>query len=114
MGSYSSEPVDYPDIAEVVARAIIAGECDRGVLICGTGIGMSPAATKVPGVRAAVCTNSYMARMARAHNDAQIVCLGARVVGLGLASDIIATFITTEFSGAERHSRRVDKINALD
>ena len=114
LGSYSPEPVDYPDLAVTVARAIVAGECDRGVLICGTGIGMSLAATKVSGVRAALCTNRYMARMARAHNDAQIVCLGAHVVGVGLASDIVATFLTTEFSGAERHSRRVGKINALD
>ena len=75
---------------------------------------MSLAATKVPGVRATVCTSSYMARLARAHNDAQIVCLGARVVGVGLAFDVVATFLTTEFSGAERHRRRVGKIDALD
>jgi len=113
-GTHSPESVDFPDLAVPVARAVAAGDCDRGILICGTGIGMSLAATKVPGIRAAVCTNCYMARMARQHNDAQILCLGARVLGVDLAIDVVETFLASEFSGADRHIRRIGKINVLD
>jgi ribose 5-phosphate isomerase B len=104
--------VDYPDVAETVARAVAAGEADRGIVVCGTGIGVSLAANKMRGIRAALCTDCYMARMAREHNDAQILCLGGRVVGQGLALDIVQVFLASEFQGG-RHARRVDKIMAL-
>lgn len=112
LGTYCLESVDYPDVAETVARAVAAGEADRGIVICGTGIGVSLAANKMQGIRAALCTDCYMARMAREHNDAQILCLGGRVVGRGLALDIVQAFLTSEFLGG-RHARRVDKIMAL-
>ena len=112
LGIHRLESVDYPDVAETVARAVAAGEADRGIVICGTGIGVSLAANKMQGIRAALCTDCYMARMAREHNDAQILCLGGRVVGPGLALDIVQVFLTSEFQGG-RHARRVDKIMAL-
>ncbi len=113
MGTYSPESVDYPDIAAPLARAVAAGEFERGILICGTGIGMSMAANKIHGVRAAVCVNSYMARMARQDNDANVLCMGGRVVGPGLALEIVQTFLESEFA-AGRHARRVGKIGALE
>jgi len=113
VGTYSLESVDYPDIAAPLARAVATGEFERGILICGTGIGMSMAANKIHGVRAAVCVNSYMARMARQDNDANILCMGGRVVGPGLALDIVQTFLESEFA-AGRHARRVSKIGALE
>ena len=112
-GTHGSESVDYPDVAAQVSRAVATGEAERGIIVCGTGIGVSMAANKVRGVRAALCTDCYMARMAREHNDAQILCLGERVIGLGLASDIVRVFLDTAFAGG-RHARRVGKINALD
>jgi ribose 5-phosphate isomerase B len=113
LGIYRLESVDYPDIAALVARAVAAGEAERGILICGTGIGVSLAANKVDGVRAALCTDCYMARMAREHNDAQVLCLGGRVLGVGSALDIVQVFLGSEFLGG-RHARRVDKISALE
>jgi ribose 5-phosphate isomerase B len=113
LGIHRLESVDYPDVAALVADAVVAGEAERGILICGTGIGVSLAANKVDGVRAALCTDCYMARMAREHNDAQILCLGGRVLGVGLALDIVQVFLSSEFLGG-RHARRVDKISALE
>lgn len=113
LGIHEIKSIDYPDIAEKVARTVAAGEAERGIIICGTGIGVSMAANKVPGIRAALCTDCYMARMARQHNDAQILCLGGRVVGVGLALDIVQVFLTAEAKGG-RHARRVGKINILD
>jgi len=113
LGIHELESVDYPDIAALVARAVAAGEAERGIIICGTGIGVSIAANKVHGVRAALCTDCYMARMAREHNDAQILCLGGRVLGIGSALDIVQVFLSSEFLGG-RHARRVDKISALE
>lgn len=113
LGIHELKSIDYPDIAEEVADTVAAGETERGIIICGTGIGMSITANKVPGVRAALCTNCYMARMAREHNDAQVLCLGGRVVGIGLALDIVQTFLSGEFEGG-RHTWRVGKMNALD
>lgn len=113
LGTHSTESCDYPDTAKAVAEAISEGRYDLGILICGTGIGMSMAANKVPGVRAALCTETFSARMARAHNDANVLCLGARVVGPGLAYDIAHAFVTSEFEGG-RHQRRVDKMTALE
>ena len=112
-GTHSLKSVDYPDFAALVARAVAAGEFERGIVICGTGIGVSMTANKVHGIRAALCTDCYMARMAREHNDAQILCLGGRVLGIGSALDVVQVFLDTEFLGG-RHARRVDKINALD
>lgn len=109
-GSYSSEPVDYPIYGKKVAQAIVDGECDRGILICGTGIGISIAANKVKGIRAAVCSDCFSAEATRLHNDANILAFGARVVGPGLAEKIVDVFLDTEFSGVERHKRRVDMI----
>jgi len=113
LGIYRLESVDYPDIAVNVARAVAGGQAERGIVICGTGIGVSLAANKVPGIRAALCTDCYMARMAREHNDAQVLCLGGRVLGAGSALDIVEVFLTSTFEGG-RHARRVGKINALD
>jgi ribose 5-phosphate isomerase B len=113
LGIHELNSTDYPDVAEEVARTVAAGETECGILICGTGIGMSMTANKIPGIRAAVCTDCYMARMAREHNDAQILCLGGRVIGPGLALDIVRVFLTSKFEGG-RHARRVGKINTLD
>jgi ribose 5-phosphate isomerase B len=113
LGTHGLKRVDYPDFAVLVARAVVAGEVERGILICGTGIGMSIAANKVRGARAAVCTDCYMARMAREHNDARILCLGGRVLGPGSALDVVEVFLRTDFVGG-RHAQRVDKIGALE
>jgi ribose 5-phosphate isomerase B len=113
LGIHEIKSIDYPDIAEKVARTVAAGEAERGIIICGTGIGVSMAANKVSGIRAALCTDCYMARMARQHNDAQILCLGGQVVGVGMALDIAQVFLTVEAEGG-RHARRVGKINRLD
>jgi ribose 5-phosphate isomerase B len=112
-GTDSEESCDYPDIAHVVAKEVSGGGFDQGILICGTGIGMSLAANKVPGIRAALCNDTYSARMAREHNDSNILCLGARVVGLGVMLDIIDTYVQGSFVGG-RHKTRVDKIEKVD
>ena len=106
-GSFSPEPADYPEYAHRVAHAVVNGECEKGILICGTGIGISMAANKVKGIRAAVCTDCFTAEATRLHNDANILALGGRVVGPGLALKIVETFLNTPFSGEERHSRRI-------
>ena len=108
-GTNSNDPVDYPDFARAVADALIAGEVEKGVLVCGTGIGMSMSANRVRGVRAALCTNSDMAALSRLHNDANILVLGARVIDLALARDCLRTFLETQFEGG-RHAARVEKI----
>jgi ribose 5-phosphate isomerase B len=113
LGPFSGESVDYPDFASRVGEAVAEGRARLGVLVCGTGIGMSIAANKLKGVRAALCTTEFEARMARAHNDANILCMGERVVGLGLGGAIVAVFLAQTFEGG-RHQRRVDKISALD
>jgi len=112
-GTYSEESCDYPVYGAAVARAVVGGECDRGIVICGTGIGISIAANKIEGIRAANCTDCYMAEMTRRHNDANILALGARVVGSGLALKIVDTFLETGFEGG-RHARRVAMIAELD
>lgn len=112
-GCYSPESVDYPDIAKVVSRGIANGEYERGILICGTGIGMSIVANKIPGIRAALCHDEFSARAARQHNDANILVFGARVIGPGLAADIVEIFLKTDFQGG-RHARRVSKIIELE
>lgn len=113
-GVFSTEPVDYPDIAREVAEAVAAGRFEKGILICGTGIGVSIAANKVAGIRAAACSEPYSAKMARAHNDANVLAMGARVVGPGLAVEIAKAFLETNFEVGSRHERRVEKIIAMD
>jgi len=113
-GTFSEEDCDYPEFTYLAASAISSGECDRGIFICGTGIGMSIAANKVPGIRAAVCFDNFTVRMARSHNDANVVCLGARVIDAALAIEIVDLFLSTVFDGALRHVRRVGLINAID
>ena len=109
-GCYSTDPVDYPIYARKVGKAIQDGECEKGILICGTGIGISIAANKMKGIRAALCTDCFCAESTRQHNDANILAMGGRVVGPGLAVKIVDTFLNTEFSHAERHQRRIDMI----
>ncbi len=106
-GSFSTESVDYPEYAKKVAHAVADGECDRGILICGTGIGVSIVANKVKGIRAALCTDCFMAEATREHNDANVLALGGRVIGQGLAVKIVDTFLDTKFSNEERHVRRI-------
>ena len=112
-GTYSAESCDYPVFAEAAARAVASGECDRGILVCGTGIGISMAANKIKGIRAALCSDCFSAEMTRRHNDANMLALGARVLGGGLALKIVDTFLTTGFDGG-RHQRRIDLITALE
>ncbi len=113
LGCYSGESCDYPDFAAAVGRAVTANKGTLGLLVCGTGIGMSLAANKIPGVRAAVCGDVYSAKMTRRHNDANILCLGARVTGPGLAEEIADAFFSSSFEGG-RHARRVAKIAELE
>jgi ribose 5-phosphate isomerase B len=113
LGTHSADRVDYPDYAEKVARAVVADAGSRGVLICGTGIGMSIAANKVDGIRAAHCNDWYTAKMARAHNDANILCFGERVSGPGVIESMVEVFDETPFEGG-RHEGRVEKIMALE
>ena len=112
-GTYSEESCDYPIYGEAVARAVASGECDRGIVICGTGIGISIAANKIKGIRAALCGDCFSAEMTRRHNDANILAMGARVLGSGLALKIVDTFLTTPFEGG-RHSRRIDLISEIE
>ena len=109
-GTYSTDSCDYPDYAKKVAEAILAGECEKGILICGTGIGITIAANRYEGIRAANCTNSFMAEATREHNGANILGMGARVIGVGTALKIVDTFLNTPFSNDERHKRRIAKI----
>ncbi|HYG88287.1 MAG TPA: ribose 5-phosphate isomerase B [Azospirillum sp.] len=110
LGANSPESVDYPDFADAVAAAIRDGRAQRGVLICGTGVGISMAANRHRHVRAALCTDGTTARLSREHNDANVLVLGARVVGAEVAKDCLTTFLDTPFEGGERHSRRVGKL----
>ena len=109
-GTYSPASCDYPVYGRAVAKAVASGECDRGIVICGTGIGISITANKVKGIRAALCSDSFSAQATREHNDANILALGARVLGEGLALKIVDTFLDTPFSGDERHMRRISMI----
>ena len=112
-GTDSSESCDYPIYGEKVARAVASGECELGILICGTGIGISLAANKVKGIRAAVCSEPYSARLTRQHNNANIIAFGARVVGQAMAEMIVDEFLNAEYEGG-RHQRRVDLITAIE
>lgn len=112
-GTHSTDSVDYPDIALPLARAVARGECERGILVCGTGIGMSLAANKVRGIRAAACSEHFSAKYTRLHNDSNILCLGGRVIGIGTALELADLFVDTEFEGG-RHQARIDKITAIE
>lgn len=112
-GTCDCNSVDYADYGLAVAKAVKSAECEKGIIICGTGLGISISANKVPGIRAALCTDGYMAKMSREHNDANILALGARVVGVGLALDIIDIWLNTEFAGG-RHKTRIDKIAQIE
>jgi ribose 5-phosphate isomerase B len=112
-GCYNTDPVDYPDIAQKVGKAVASGDFDQGILICDTGIGMSIAANKIKGIRAALCHNAFVARRARQHNDANILCLRAVDINTESALEIVKTFLGTDFEGG-RHARRVNKIRALE
>ena len=113
-GTYSEDSVDYPDYAAPCARAVVSGEMDRGIVICGTGIGISIAANKIKGVRCGLCTDPVMARLTREHNDTNMMAIGAGVVGENLALEIMHTWLKTPFSGEARHQRRIDKVMALE
>jgi ribose 5-phosphate isomerase B len=113
LGPFGADSVDYPDYARKVAEAVVSGRARYGILVCGTGIGMGISANKVKGVRAAVCRSEYEARMARAHNDANVLCMGERVTGLGIGGAIVVEFLAQPFEGG-RHERRVKKIGDLE
>ena len=108
-GTYSTDSCDYPDIAKEVCKAITSGECDKGILVCGTGIGMSIAANKVKGIRAAHVTDTFSARMTKEHNDANVICLGERITGIEIALEIVEAYLNATFQGG-RHANRVAKI----
>jgi ribose 5-phosphate isomerase B len=114
LGTHSAAPVDYPDAAQAIASALAGGQADRGIVVCGSGAGASIAANKFPGIRAAVCHDTYTAHQAVEHDDMNVLCLGARVVGSALALDLATTFLDARFSGEERHRRRLDKIRAFE
>ena len=114
LGTHSTAPCDYPDAAEAVATALHDQQADRGIIVCGSGAGVSIAASKFPGIRAAVCHDTYTAHQAVEHDDMNVLCLGARVVGGSLALEIAEAFTRATFSGAERYQRRLDKVLAIE
>ena len=109
-GTYSLDSCDYPDYGRAVGEAVASGQCEKGIVICTTGIGISITANKVPGIRCALCHNTTTARLTREHNDANVLAIGAAMVGEIVAMDIVDTFFATDFSHGERHQRRIDKI----
>ncbi|PYV44307.1 MAG: ribose 5-phosphate isomerase B [Acidobacteria bacterium] len=114
LGTHSSEPVDYPDFAKTVGEAVLQGKAERGILVCGSGVGACVAANKLPGIRAGLCHDSYSARQGVAHDDVNVLCLGARVIGPELALDVLRVWLATRFSQGERHKRRLAKIAELE
>jgi RpiB/LacA/LacB family sugar-phosphate isomerase len=114
VGTDSEAPVDYPDFAEAVGRAVMEGRAPRGVLICGSGVGAAVAANKVRGIRAAICHDAYSAHQGVEHDDMNVLVLGGRIVGTELAKDLVRTFVGATYSGEERHARRLAKIKALE
>lgn len=113
-GTTNTDPVDYPDYAEAVGKLVLDGKADRGVLVCGSGVGASVAANKLPGIRAGLCHDTYSARQGVEHDDMNILVLGARVIGAELARELVRTFVAATFTGEERHRRRLEKIKALE
>lgn len=114
LGCYSLDSVDYPQYGKAVGEAVAAGKADKGIVVCTTGIGISIAANKVKGVRAALCSDSTSARLTREHNDANVLALGGAIVGKHVAIDIVKTFLTTEFCGLEKHSRRIAQVMDIE
>jgi len=113
-GTDSTAPVDYPDFAEAVGRAVLDGTADRGVLICGSGVGASVSANKLPGIRAGLCHDTYSARQGVEHDDMNVLVLGARIIGVELARELVSNFLAAKFTAEERHRRRVEKIRGLE
>lgn len=115
VGAYTLQPLDdYPDFAEAVSKAIASGQADKGIMICGSGVGASVAANKVKGVRASVCHDTYSAHQGVEHDDLNVLCLGARIIGGELAREIVATFVSAQFTHEERHQRRLDKVLSME
>lgn len=114
LGTNSAASVDYPDSAEAVAAAILGGQAERGIIVCGSGAGVSIAANKFPGIRAAVCHDTYTAHQAVEHDDMNVLCLGARVIGGALAIDLACAFLAAQYAGEERFQRRLDKVLAIE
>ena len=114
LGTHSTDPVDYPDVAESLARAVLGGAVERGVLLCGSGVGASVAANKLPGIRAGLCHDSYSAHQGVEHDDMNILVLGARVIGVELARELVRVFLDARFTHEQRHERRLGKITALE
>ena len=112
-GTFSTEAVDYPDIADKICADVVSGVADRGIALCGTGIGMTIAANKIKGIRCALCHDVFSAKMSREHNNANVLAMGGRVIGYGLAGEIVRAWLTTEFEGG-RHDRRLGKVTALE
>src|SRR5258708_2835311 len=114
VGAFDASPSDYPDFAEAVGRAVLDGHADRGVLICGSGVGASVAANRIPGIRAGLCHDTYSAHQGVEHDDTNVLVLGSRIVGSELAKDLMRAFLAAHYSGEERHRRRIGKIAALE
>src|SRR5205823_9581904 len=114
LGTNSTQPVDYPDYAEAVGRSVAEGQSERGLLICGSGVGASVAANKIPGIRAGLCHDTYSAHQGVEHDDMNVLVLGARVIGLATARDLVTAFLAARFSGEERHVRRLEKVKAIE
>ena len=114
LGTNSTEAVDYPDYARAVAAAVRSGSCERGIVICGSGVGASVAASKVPGIRSAMCHDTFSARQGVEDDDMNVLSIGARVIGSALAAEVVGAFVRARFSGAERHARRLAKVNAIE
>ena len=114
VGTFGTAAVDYPDIAEKVCAEVVSGNSERGIVLCGTGIGISIAANKIKGIRCALCNDVFSAKMSREHNNANVLAMGGRVLGIGPAGEIVRAWMSTDFSGDERHNRRIAKISALE
>ncbi len=114
LGTHNTEPVDYPDFAKAVGDAVLSGKVERGLIVCGSGIGACVAANKLPGIRAALCHDSYSARQGVSHDDVNVLCLGARVIGPALALEVLQVWLSARFSEGERHKRRLAKIERLE
>jgi ribose 5-phosphate isomerase B len=114
VGAFDTEPSDYPDFAKKVALEVVGGRCERGIVVCGSGVGASVAANKVPGVRSALCHDTFSARQGVEDDDMNVICLGARVIGPALAAEVVKAFLAARFSGAERHVRRLNKVKAIE
>jgi RpiB/LacA/LacB family sugar-phosphate isomerase len=113
-GTDSDEPVDYPDFAEAVGKTLLAGDAERGLIICGSGVGASVSANKLPGIRAGLCHDTYSARQGVEHDDMNILVLGARIIGVEVARELLDSFLAARFTGEPRHLRRIEKIHALE